>query len=48
MAPEDGACKPASTRSSVDLPQPLPPSRQTISRGRIARETSSKVAARPG
>jgi hypothetical protein len=39
MDPEVGDSKPASMRSSVDLPQPDPPSRQKISPLKILRLT---------
>src|SRR5438105_97332 len=42
-----GCVKPASTSSSVDLPQPLGPSRQTISPGATSRSMSCSATTAP-
>ena len=46
-APAVGASSPATRRSSVDLPQPLGPSRATNSPGRTCRLTSSSTCSAP-
>jgi hypothetical protein len=45
--PESGVSSPAMTRRSVDLPEPLGPSRAVSEPSGIARETSSSAAKSP-
>ncbi|MNC92395.1 hypothetical protein D3C83_88140 [compost metagenome] len=47
IAPDSGCRKPASSRSSVDLPEPEGPSRAKNSPGSIAMLTSESTCVRP-